>query len=207
MKIVSYSRLLVTVLAGFVAADWQFHSRPDLSPPRLNITVPANPNEVETGYIFIAAYGGFDPGNSGPEQPAAYIFRDNGDLIWSGLGYFAGWVANFRPDVWHGQPVLRAFQGIFSTTRGRMFGHHVILNNRYQAIKSVKAPGHRFESAHEFRIVDGKTVLIENPLVVPRDLRPWGGKAGQNWIISNGFQGLKAATATVLSGANSKCRN
>lgn len=41
----------------------------------------------------------------------AYMFRDNGHLVWSGLGYYGDWTANFRPDVFNGKPVLRATQG------------------------------------------------------------------------------------------------
>lgn len=172
-----------------VFADWQFRSRPDLSPPRLNITVPADQDAVEKGYIFVFAYPGFVPGFKGPAQPAPYILRDDGELVWSGLGYISGWGAHFRPGEYLGQKVLFAFQGQMSAQQGIMHGNHVILNQNYDIIKTVKAGNHRLESAHEFRLLDGKTVLIETPLVKPVSLAPWGGSEGQDWIISNGFQG------------------
>ncbi|PYI29487.1 hypothetical protein BP00DRAFT_448307 [Aspergillus indologenus CBS 114.80] len=100
---------LVTQLASLATADWQYRSRPDLS-PKLNITVPAAASAAP-GYIFTAPYLGFDPGSTGPEQPGAYIFTNDGDLVWSATGYLAGWVADFGPTVVDGRLVLRAFQG------------------------------------------------------------------------------------------------
>jgi hypothetical protein len=176
-------------LLGLTNADWQFRSRTDLSPPRLNITVPADRSRVEQGYIFIAPYGGFGDGVRGPEQPGAYIFRDDGELVWSGVGYFGGWVANFAVEEWQGKLVLRAFQGLLDASHGRMYGDHVILNNHYEVFKTVRVGSHRLVSAHEFSIVGGKTVLVETPVAKPVDLTPYGGTTGQTWIVSGGFQG------------------
>jgi Arylsulfotransferase (ASST) len=179
------------LFSTYVNADWQYKSRPDLSPPRLNITTPAEKENTAPGYVFIAPYHGFDHEPQGPIQPGAYIFRDDGDLIWSGVGYFAGWVANFQPGIFNGEPVLRAFQGQLDASHGRMFGNHAILNNRYETVKVVKSTSHHLVSAHEFRIVDEKTVLVETPLAIPIDLSRWGGSTEQNWIVSGGFQGRK----------------
>ncbi|KAI8277221.1 hypothetical protein K4K60_007122 [Colletotrichum sp. SAR11_57] len=95
-------------LASLAAADWRFRSRPELAAPRLNITVPADRRAVEKGFIFVAPYEGFEEGHSGPVQPGAYIFRDDGELVWSGIGHHSGWVANFRPDTWNGKPYLHS---------------------------------------------------------------------------------------------------
>lgn len=176
------------ILPSTSFADWQFRSRPDLSPPRLNITVPAHPS-VDTGYIFIAPYSGWDAGSWGPEQPGAYIFRENGDLVWSSVGYLGGWIANFQVSTWEGKPVLRAFEGILDAPHGRMYGKHSILNNRYEVIKTVRPASHRLVSCHEFRVLDTGTVLMETPVSIPADLSRWGGDQGQKWIVSNGFQG------------------
>ncbi|CAI7564310.1 unnamed protein product [Penicillium crustosum] len=178
--------LLISVLQP-VYADWQFRSRPDLSPPRLNITVPAQP-AVEKGLIFVAQYHGFEEGSSGPEQPAAYIFEDNGDLVWSSVGHLAGWIADFGPTVVNNALVLRAFQGILDGPHGRMYGDHVLLDEHYRTIKVVKPASHRLVSCHEFQVVNGESVLMETPVAVPINLKPFGGDASQSWIVSNGFQ-------------------
>jgi len=151
--------------------------------------VPSKAGEVENGFIFIAPYGGFADSHKGPVQPGAYIYRDDGELVWSGVGYHAGWVANFRPDVWDGKPHLRAFQGQLDHLHGRMYGFHTLLGSDYEVRKVVRAGSHRLVSAHEFRIVDGKTALIETPIPRSISLKPWGGDDEQTWILSGGFQG------------------
>ena len=186
MKSALWAALLASHL---VSADWQFRSRPDLSAPRLNITVSADSAAVESGLIFVAPYHGNAEGSSGPLQPGAYIFRDDGELIWSGVGHFGGWIANFRPDMWQGKPVLRAFEGLLDAVHGRMYGRHSLLNNRYEAIKSVRPAAHRLVSCHEFRVLDNGNVLVETPVAIPTNLSRWGGHDDQNWIVSSGFQG------------------
>ncbi|KAJ0307950.1 hypothetical protein COL516b_003925 [Colletotrichum fioriniae] len=126
--------MAVSGLVPWIAADWQFRSRPDLAPPRLNITIPAG-NSGGKGFIFVAPYAGFEQGNSGPNQPGAYIFRDDGELVWSSIGYYAGWVANFRPDTWNGKRYLRGFQGLLDGHHGRMFGYHTLLGSDYEVAK------------------------------------------------------------------------
>ncbi|KAJ5418081.1 uncharacterized protein N7487_001631 [Penicillium crustosum] len=188
--------LLISVLQP-VYADWQFRSRPDLSPPRLNITVPAQP-AVEKGLIFVAQYHGFEEGSSGPEQPAAYIFEDNGDLVWSSVGHLAGWIADFGPTVVNNALVLRAFQGILDGPHGRMYGDHVLLDEHYRTIKVVKPASHRLVSCHEFQVVNGESVLMETPVAVPINLKPFGGDASQSWIVSNGFQEVDISSGKLL---------
>ncbi|KAM5344559.1 hypothetical protein ACJ41O_013094 [Fusarium nematophilum] len=186
---------VVGVLSPLVAGDWQYRSRPDLTPPRLNITVPSKHGLVEEGFIFVAPYPGPD---QGPVQPAAYIFRDDGDLVWSGLSFFAGGVANFRVDTWNGQQVLSAFQGQNAETIGRAYGYHSLLNSRYEVIKVVRGLSHKLTSAHEFHIVDGRTALAEIGSTLPIGLSRWGGTEGQDWIVSTGFQELDVETSRVL---------
>jgi hypothetical protein len=169
-------------------ADWQFRSRPDLSPPKLNITTPAH-NTTETGFIFVAQYAA-STSAWGPSQPGAYIFKDDGDLVWSSIGRLGGWIADFHPTVYKGEPVLQAFEGTLDAAHGRMYGKHSLLNRKYEIIKTVVAGNHRLVSVHEFNIQEEfNSVLIETPLAVPADLSPYGGDKDQQWIVSNGFQG------------------
>jgi hypothetical protein len=186
MRFLGY--VCASYLAQIVLADWQFRSRPDLSPPKLNITTPAH-GATESGYIFVAPYAAFTPGSWGPQQSGGYIFKDDGDLVWSSVGRLGGWVANFRPTEHHGKPMLQAFEGVLDAAHGRMYGKHSLLNEKYEIVKTVVAANHRLVSVHEFHITKDNTVLIETPLAVPTDLRRWGGKGDQQWVVSNGFQG------------------
>ncbi|KAL2830442.1 ASST-domain-containing protein [Aspergillus pseudoustus] len=189
--------------------SWPYLSRPDLTPPKLNITIPyhhpstANPDS-DSDYIFIAPYSGFGPESSGPTQPGAYILRRDGDLVWSGQGYLAGYVANFGPAVIDGRPVLKAAQGLLDGGHGRMFGDHVVLNERYETVKVLGAAGSRgrLVSVHEFdvQVDDGgkSSVLVEVPVPVPVDLGAFGGVEGQRWVLSSGFQEIDIETGELL---------
>ncbi|KAJ0161178.1 hypothetical protein CTA2_6645 [Colletotrichum tanaceti] len=53
----------VLLLANPATEGWQFRSRPDLAPPRLNIIIPAS--AVEPGYLFLAPFAGL------PDTPTA----------------------------------------------------------------------------------------------------------------------------------------
>lgn len=183
-------------LAGLASANFEFRSRPEFAIPDLNITTSGHADSLEKGLIFIAQYPGFTTGPDnvaiGPVQPGAYIFQDDGELVWSGVGYHAGWVANFVPVVWKGEPYLRAFQGALDPVHGRMFGFHSLLDKHYQPAKVLQPGGHRWASAHEFNVINEKTALIEIPLPVVTSLKPWGGDDTQNWVLSSGFQGKLA---------------
>ena len=100
-------------LAQTVHADWQFRSRSDLAVPRLNITIPAT-HGVEKGYLFLAPFAGKQDTayeQHGPRQPGPYIFRDNGDLVWSAYGYYSIWATNFQKVEYNGKDVLASFEG------------------------------------------------------------------------------------------------
>ncbi|KAF4124547.1 LOW QUALITY PROTEIN: Arylsulfotransferase (ASST) [Geosmithia morbida] len=102
------SGLAASLFSGLAIADWQFKSRTDLAVPRLNITIPAT-EEAESGYIFVAPLAGYQDTPTeqhGARQASPYIFRDDGDLIWSGYGYYSIWPTNFQAGRWDGKDIL-----------------------------------------------------------------------------------------------------
>lgn len=107
-----------TLILPLVSADWHFKSRSDLAPPRLNITIPAT-SEAERGFLFIAPFAGEirDP-YSKPRQSSPYIFRDDGELVWSGYAYFSIWAANFQAAKFKGKDVLFSFEGDHNAAYG-----------------------------------------------------------------------------------------
>ncbi|KAJ0422059.1 ASST-domain-containing protein [Aspergillus carlsbadensis] len=187
---------LPTTLAN---STWPYLTRPDLTPPTLNITIPAHPS-TSPDYIFLTATPGFYPTSTGPTQLGAYILRSDGDLVWSGLGYLPGYVANFGPTVIDGRSVLKAATGLLDGGHGRMFGDHVVLDERYQTVRVLGAKGDRgrLVSVHEFEVVDGGSVLVEVPVPVPVDLGGFGGVEGQRWVTSSGFQEIDIETGELL---------
>lgn len=190
----AYSLLRASLVAFGVAADTQYKSRPDLSPPRLNITIPAD-QDVAPGYIFVCPYSGFVRGNGfdGPEQPAGYILRNDGDLVWSSMGYLSGWVGNMQVRTWKGQPVITAFQGTLDSFHGHGFGHPTLLNQNYENIRDLHGGNHKIISIHEFNVLNSGTALVEIYQPTVMDLRPYGGAPDSTWIVDAIFQGVKQA--------------
>lgn len=187
-------------LAHLASADWQYRSRPDLSPPRLNITIPAT-QDVEQGYLFVAPFAGLPDTPSeqhGPRQAGPYIFRDNGDLVWSGYGIFSIWSTNFQAGRWDGQDVLFSFEGDHNPGYGHGHGHITFMDHHYETIQELRAGHHKLVDKHEFKIVDEKTGLIQIYQPVPRDLTPWGASPEQQWIVNAIIQELDIATGEVL---------
>lgn len=196
MKPTEFVSVLAT-LTGCARAEWQFRSRPDLSPPRLNITIPAT-DDVSPGFIFVTPYSSFKGPALFPEQPAAYILRDDGDLVWSSLGYLSGFVANFQATRYQGQPVLQAFQGTIDSRHGRGHGTLQILDDQYRPVAQVQSLTNKIPSLHELRIVNEKTALVEIYDPVPYDLTAYGGSEGQNWIVDSILQEVDIETGELI---------
>ncbi|KAK3380581.1 ASST-domain-containing protein [Lasiosphaeria ovina] len=187
---------LLALTAHHALADWQYRSRPDLSPPRLNITIPAT-DDVAPGYIFVTPYPASNGPHAAPEQPAAYIFRNDGDLVWSSLGYFAGWVGNFQVTKYRGQTALQAFQGTLNPLHGHGYGTVALLDETYRPVANLQSL-HKLVSIHEFRIVNEKTALVEIYQPTPYNLGPYGGAEDQQWIVDGVWQELDIETGELL---------
>lgn len=190
----------------FAAADWQFRSRPDLAPPRLNITIPAADN-VESGYLFVAPFAGFEDTATemhGPRQAGPYIFKDNGDLVWSGYAIYSIWSTNFQAGRWNGKEILFSFEGDHNAGYGHGHGHITIMDQHYETIRELRAGNHKLIDKHEFHIVNEENGLVQIYQPVPRDLTQWGGSEEQQWIVNAMFQGRPLALYFTISIENSR---
>lgn len=176
---------ILAALATSSISQGTYRSRPDLAPPQLNITVPSQ-NGNSSEYVFIAPYSS----SGGLSRPGPYIYRKDGDLVWAGTGYYAGFVGNFHPTTYKGKPVLQGFQGSMDGSHGEGFGQHLLLDQNYQHVVSSKAANHRISSIHEFNVIDGKTALIEIFDIIPTNLSAYGGNSSQQWLGNGIFQGL-----------------
>ncbi|MCJ1268423.1 hypothetical protein MMC22_008311 [Lobaria immixta] len=189
---------LICCLAAAVVADGTFRSRPDLSPPHLNVTIECS-GRCESGFIFIAPYVGYaDLSDHGPLQSGAYILTDSGDLVWSGFTYFSVWAANLQAARWKGQDVLFAFEGAHNGLHGHGHGHHTILDQHYQTIRELRAGNHFLSDKHEFIILDEKSALFQIYHPMQIDLTPYGGNIDQSWIVDARFQEMDIESGAVL---------
>lgn len=180
---------LICYLAAAVIADGTFRSRPDLSPPHLNVTIECS-GRCESGFLFVAPFAGYaDLTDHGPLQSGAYILTDSGDLVWSGFTYFSVWTANLQVARWKAQDILFAFEGAHNGLHGHGHGHHTILDQHYQTIRELRAGNHVLSDKHEFIILDEKTALFQIYHPIQLDLSPYGGANDQTWIVDARFQG------------------
>lgn len=180
------------ILLASVSADWQYKSRPDLAPPKLNITKSAT-TDVSPGFIFVAPYSWYSWDYKvahGPLQPAPYIFTDAGELVWSGFGHVSGWSGNFQAAKYKGEDILFAFEGSRNVLHGHSHGHVKLLDKHYETFKDVRWSGPGLLDLHEFRIVDERIALVESYYPVPRDLTEYGLDADSQWIVDARFQGV-----------------
>jgi hypothetical protein len=192
MKPSAHVAAAAAMLFWQAAADWQFKSRTDLAVPRLNITIPAT-GDVEDGYLFVAPFAGFhDEGTDqhGPRQAGPYIFKDNGDLVWSGYAIYSIWSTNFQAGRWKGKDILFSFEGDHNAGYGHGHGHITFMDQHYETIRELRAGNHKLIDKHEFHIINEETGLVQIYQPVPRDLTAWGASEDQQWIVNAIIQGI-----------------
>ena len=177
------------LLFALVLSDSTYRTRPDLSPPHLNITIPCS-SECETGYLFVAPFRSYgEPDDRGSMQEAPYIITDTGDLVWSGFTYFSIWAGNFQAARWNDKDVLFSFEGSHNGMHGHGHGHHTFLDQSYGNIRELRAGNHMLSDKHEFIVLNEKTALIQIYHPMQMDLRPYGAVGGQTWVVDARFQG------------------
>jgi Arylsulfotransferase (ASST) len=126
-----------------------FHSRHDLSPPVVDVTVPAtNPS---AGDVFITSATG--PGQDGP-----MILEPNGALVWFKPVPTGVSTTDLRVQQFEGKPVLTWWEGQIIDGHGR--GDDYIYNSAYEPVAIVHAGNGLQADLHEFDLTAQGTALI-----------------------------------------------
>jgi hypothetical protein len=176
-----------TVHPGSAAEAQSFHSRPDLHPPAVTVTVrsPA----VAPGDEFVAPYTG--PGQAGP-----MILDQNGGLIWfKGLPEHTS-ATNFRVQEYDGKPALTWWQGDISV-HGFGRGEDVIADSTYTDIAHVKAGNGVQADLHDFQLTPAGTALITAYDPILCNLSSVGGPA-DGGVTDGLFQEIDVKTGLVM---------
>jgi hypothetical protein len=168
------------------ASAQRFASRPDLSPPRLN--VDTHVGRTRPGLVFLAPKG--DRSQNGP-----MIADDDGRLVWfrpMPPGVIAD---NFRVQRYRGRRVLTWWEGR-TNPKGWGDGSYVIADRSYHEIARVRAGHGLAGDLHEFRLTDRGTALITCYEPIPADVSAVGGvKDGE--IVDSIVQEVDVATGRV----------
>ncbi len=163
-----------------------FASRPELTPPVLDVTQRSA--GVAAGLLFAAPYAG--PGPSGP-----MIFEESGNLIWFHPLAKGTEATNLQVQQLGGQPVLTWWQGRIPP-QGFGQGEEIIDNSAYQEIDHVRAGNGYLADLHEFHInANGTAVLtVFNP--IDCDISSLGGPSG-GAVTDSLFQEIDLRTGLV----------
>jgi outer membrane protein assembly factor BamB len=165
---------------------WAFRSRPDLSPPIVEVAKEAH--DTASGYIFIA------PEQGGAGQGGSLMIDNKGQVVWfRPLRSASTRAMDFRTQTYKGESVLTWIES-FPVD----LSEYVILDSSYHEIaRFTPANGYVDGDHHEFLITPEDTALITTRDTVPRDLTSVGGSSDS--VASEGIvQELDIETGKVL---------
>jgi hypothetical protein len=133
---------------------WAFRSRPDLSPPAVEVTTQAH--DTAPGYIFVA------PDKGDASQGGSMIVDDRGEVVWfRPLQGRYGRAHDLKVQSYRGKSVLTWMDGV---------NEYVIFDHSYREIARLSASNGYYGDHHEFLISPQDTALILIYNAVPWDL-------------------------------------
>ena len=161
---------------------WAFRSRPDLSPPAVEVRREAH-DDTASGYVFVS------PQEDDSGQGGSLAVDDEGQVVWfRPLQDTSGRAMNFQVQTYRGEPVL---------TWGETPGVYVIFDSSYREIARFGAANGYNGDHHEFLISPQDTALITIYNAVPMDLSSIGGRK-DGLAVQGIVQELDIETGEVL---------
>lgn len=164
------------------------------APPPVTI-LTSSPFAGHGGDFFITPTGDTSTYANGPE-----ILGPSGNVVWFHAIPATETAADFREQLYRGQPVLTWWQG--TGLGGLSQGTDYIYNDHYQQIATVSAGNGLSADGHEFLITPWNTALILSYTTAQANLTGIGGPANQT-VINGVVQEIDIATGKVLFQWNS----
>jgi hypothetical protein len=149
-------------------ARHRYYSRPDLTPPVVNVDVAAGP--PAPGLTFLTPNNG--AGSDGP-----LIVDSAGHPVWVRLDSNGVGASTFRPITFEGGPALAWWEG--ANNNGIGIGEFVVADPGYQEITRIRAVGPAQADHHELLITPQGTALLFSDegkpatSVIGAGPRPW----------------------------------
>jgi Arylsulfotransferase (ASST) len=180
-----------------------FYSRPDLIPPRIQMTVSVN--DVAPGYVLLTP--SLIPlvrltKNSGLKlglgQQGALLLDNDNHVVW--FSPTENVATNLQVQTYRGEPVLTYWQGPIENGVG--YGEDVLLDSHYRQVAVVKGGNGLKADLHDFTLTPEGTALITAYATKTADLSSLGGaKNGQ--VLESVVQEIDVASGKVLLQWNS----
>lgn len=173
-------------------------SRPDLSPPTITVSVPAQ--GTQPGAIFLAPFdisaaasGGSQSIPASESRSGPLVVDDRGEPIWF-LPFGSKAAMNVRVQKYRGRPVLTWYEG---TVLGPYGGEFVVFDPTYHEVARVRAGNGRHGDLHEFLLTSRGTALITIYNEVTADLASVGGPSDGR-LVTGIVQEVDVATGKVV---------
>ncbi len=165
----------------------QFHSRPDLQAPTVEVLNPAD--QGQAGDVFIAP-------QAGPFRVGPMIVNPDGTLVWFHPVPAGDQATDFRPQQYRGAPALTWWQGYFSNGVG--VGEDVIYDSSYRQVAIVRAANGLSADLHEFQLTPAGTALITAYYPVYANTSSVRGGATRAAVLDSVVQEIDVKTGLVL---------
>ncbi len=172
-------------------------SRPDLRPPPITISTPAE--GTAPGYVLLAPFDITASSSAATATPAGeghsgpLIVDDGGEPVWF-LPFDTKTAMGVTVQGFHGKHVLTWYEG---TVLGAYGGEFVVFDPTYHRIARVRAGRGRHGDLHEFLLTPRGTALITIYQELKADLTSVGG-ARTGRLVEGIVQEVDVATGRVL---------
>lgn len=162
------------------AERWNFHTRPDLDPPKIDIDVSSQPPEEESDLkTFLGPKG--QTAADDESWVGGLILDADGEPVWVRQGSGKMW--DLRVQEYKGEPVLTWWEGLATTPHTA--GEVVMLDHNYNEVARVGMGGdlaHKTADLHETTITEDGTMFLLSYVKTPTDLSSVDGpKDGWVW--------------------------
>ena len=184
-------RIRASASPGSVGRRWAFRSRPDLTPPPVEVL--RRSRAAAEGHLFAAPKNG--PGEEYPAQDGPMILDGEGRPVWFRPVPEEGQDAmDFRVQRYKGEPVLTWWQGVHG---GWGDGEYLVFDGSYREVARFRAGNGMKGDHHEFLVTERDTALVTIYRGVPMDLSAFGGPEDAT-VMDGVVQEIDIGTGEVL---------
>lgn len=173
----------------------EFVTRPDLTPPKIDVTTTAAGKaanvESDDAFVFL----GVKQKEKGAPMNGPLIVDSEGDPVWIKPMGETRWTYDLRVQQYRDKPVLTYWRGD-THEFGYGEGELVLLDQSYREIATVTTPGTHADF-HEGNLTDKGTALLLSYPKVPRDLTSIGGSE-DGWMRDCVVHEVDVATGKEL---------